>query len=93
MPKVYVSILAMFDLDGSKKPLGIIWPDGRKFCIDNVLDIRQAANQTLGGTGMRYTCEICGKVVFIYDEEGRWFMEGKSAQSPNAKYESKLIAD
>ena len=76
--KVYVSVLALCQQDGTVKPLGVIWPDGRKFGIDNVLDIRQAASFRAGGTGKRYTCEICGKVVFLFDEEGRWFMEGRA---------------
>ncbi len=75
--KVYVSVLAICHQDGRTQPLGVIWPDGRKFGIDNILDIRKAASYRAGGTGMRYTCEIYGKVVFLYDEEGRWFMEGK----------------
>lgn len=76
--KVYVSVLAMFDPEGAKKPLGIIWTDGRKFSIDNVLDVRRAASLRAGGVGIRYTCEVSGKVVFLYDEEGRWFMEGRA---------------
>ena len=64
--KLYVNVLAICHQNDTTKPLGVIWPDGRKFGIDNVL---------AGGTGMRYTCEICGKAVYLYDEEGRWFME------------------
>ena len=75
--KVYVSVLAICNQDGTTKPLGVIWPDGRKFGIDTVLDIRKAASYRAGGTGIRYTCEICGKAVYLYDEDGRWFMEGK----------------
>ena len=75
--KVYVSVLAICNQDGTTKPLGVIWPDGRKFGIDTVLDIRKAASHRAGGTGVRYTCEICGKAVCLYDEEGRWFMESE----------------
>jgi len=75
--KVYVSVLAICHQDGTTQPLRVIWPDGRKFGIDNVMDIRKAASYRAGGTGVRYTCEISGKVVFLYDEEGRWFMEGR----------------
>ena len=75
--KLYVNVLAICHQDGTTRPLGVIWPDGRKFGIDTVLDIRKAAIYIAGGTGMRYTCEICGKAVYLYDEEGRCFMEGR----------------
>lgn len=75
--KVYVSVLAICNQDGTTKPLGVIWPDGRKFGVDSVLHIRKAASHRAGGKGVQYTCEICGKAVYLYDEEGRWFMEGK----------------
>jgi hypothetical protein len=52
----------------------VIWPDGRKFGIDTVLDIRKAASHRAGGTGARYTCEICGKAVTftMKREDGSW---------------------
>ena len=28
-----------------------------------------------GGLGVRYTCRICGKEVWLFEEEGRWFLE------------------
>jgi hypothetical protein len=73
--KVYVSVLALINPDGKKKPLGLIWENGRKILIDQVLDVRRAASLRAGGLGDRYTCEICGKVIFLFDEEGRWFVE------------------
>ena len=73
--KVYVGVLALINPDGKKKPLGIVWEDGRRFAIDTVLDIRPAASLKAGGAGIRYTCEVSGKVVFLFEEELRWFVE------------------
>lgn len=53
----------------------ILWDDGRKFSIDRVLDVRQAAALRCGGIGTRYICKIYGKEVAIFDEEGKWFIE------------------
>jgi hypothetical protein len=77
MRKVFVSVLAEHDTTGHIKPLSITWEDGRVYEIDRILDIRQAASLKAGGTGIRYTCRICGKETFLFDEEGRWFVEAK----------------
>lgn len=42
--------------------------DGRKIRIDDVLDVRRAVSLRAGGTGDRYTCEISGNVVFLFDK-------------------------
>ena len=34
-------------------------------------------NPISGGLGTRYTCRICNKEVFLFDDEGRWFVERK----------------
>jgi len=61
--KVYVDVLAMILADGRKKPLGL------------VLDVRRAASLRAGGVGDRYTCEVAGKAFFLFDEDGKWFVE------------------
>ena len=39
----------------------------------------RAASTKVGGTGIRYTVQICGKPTFLFDEEnGKWFVEAKS---------------
>ena len=77
MRKVFVSVLAEHDPTGQIKPLSITWEDGRVFEIDRVIDVRQAASLKAGGLGIRYTCRICGKETYLFDEEGRWFVEAK----------------
>lgn len=82
--KVYVSVAAFFGEDGSIKPTEITWEDGRRYPIDRVLDIRQAAAMKAGGQGDRYTVQINGKQSFLFFERsanlsgsrlGRWFVE------------------
>ncbi len=75
MGKTFVKITAEHDENGQVRPLVMTWPDGRKFEIDRILDVRQAASLKGGGVGMRYTCRICGKQVNLFDDEGRWFIE------------------
>nr|WP_188128186.1 hypothetical protein [Propionispora hippei] len=75
LAKTFVTVTAVHNPDGSAKPLAIHWTDGRTFEIDRILDARQAASLKGGGWGMRYTCRIGGKQFFLFDEEGRWFVE------------------
>ncbi|MDU2064734.1 MAG: hypothetical protein E6713_07800 [Sporomusaceae bacterium] len=75
MGKVIVKVLAEHDTQGSIRPIQIIWNDGRRFDIDRVLDVRQAASLKAGGLGMRYTCRICGKEIKLFDDNGIWFIE------------------
>lgn len=75
--KKYVRVTAQFDVDGTIIPREIQWDDERKFAIDKILDIRRAASLKAGGTGIRYTCRICGHTKYLFLEESRWFVETK----------------
>lgn len=75
MGKVFVELNAKHCLNGQIKPTSIIWPDGRTFEIDRILDARMAASLKGGGQGMRYTCRIRGKVFFLFNDEDKWFIE------------------
>ena len=75
LAKTFVTVTAVHNPDGTAKPLSITWTDGRMFEIDRVLDVRQAPSLRGGGWGMRYTCRIRNKEVFLFDELGRWFVE------------------
>ena len=77
MRKVFVTVLAEHAPDGRCKPLSITWENGRIYEIDRILDVRQAASPKAGGLGIRYKCRIMGKETFLFDEEGRWFVEAK----------------
>ncbi len=73
--KVYVDVTASFTRDGVIIPQAIRWEDDRIFYIDRVLEIRRAAAQKAGGTGIRYTCRIAGKEAFLFLDQNRWFVE------------------
>jgi hypothetical protein len=75
--KKFVEVVAKFDEDGIT-PLSIHWPDGRVFCINQVLDVRRAASVAVGSLGIRYTCRIGKNETFLFYEEPRWFVEAKS---------------
>lgn len=75
--KVFVEVIAKHDTQGNIRPLSIKWEDGRVFEVDKLLDVRQASSLKAGGMGMRYTCRICNKQVYLFCDQGKWFMERK----------------
>lgn len=77
MGKVYVEVVARFDIEGKLTPLEIVWEDGRRFEVDRVLDVRQAASLKAGGVGLRFLCRIRGRETYVFFEDPRWFVEGK----------------
>ena len=43
--------------------------------IDRVTKVERAASTKVGDCGIRYTVMVEGLPRFLYDEEGKWFME------------------
>ena len=35
------------------------------------------AEMKVGGTGIRYTVSISGKETYLFEDEGKWFVEAK----------------
>lgn len=75
--KKYVPMTILVDTEGKIRPLSFQWEDGSIFEVDRVLDKRPAASTKVGGCGMRYTVRIRGREKYVYEEDGRWFVEGK----------------
>ena len=75
--RVYVRVVVEYDEAGGTCPLSIAWEDGRRFKEDRVLDVRRAASTKAGGQGMRYTCRILGHETYLFEDNGRWFVEAK----------------
>lgn len=73
--KIYLSVKAVFYPDGGFEPTSFIWEDGHEYEISRVIDIRRAASLKAGGVGIRYTCRVRNKEVYLFLEEDRWFME------------------
>lgn len=75
MGKTFVDAIVQFTKEGDKIPLEIVWEDGRRFEVDRVLDITKAASLKAGGRGVRYTCRIKGKRVYLFLDDDKWFIE------------------
>lgn len=77
MRRVYVRVVVQIDEAGGVRPLSVAWEDGRTFEVDRLLDVRRAAATKAGGQGMRYTCRILGHETYLFEDEGRWFVEAR----------------
>ena len=78
--KVYVDVIAKFQAeDGTVIPWFVIWDDGSKYEVDRVLDVRPAASLKAGGAGIRYTIRVLGQQTYLWREEDKWFVEGKTS--------------
>lgn len=76
--RVFVKVLLDVDFYGKITPKELTWPDGKKYMVDRVLDVRPAPAKS-GGSGMRYLCRICGHDVPVYhcNIRGKWWCDGK----------------
>ena len=75
--KRYVQVIVRFEADGKLRPLAIQFDEAHSYPIDQVLDVRRAACQSVGGVGDRYTCRIQGQESYLWFEKGRWFVAAK----------------
>lgn len=82
--RIYVKVISIFDTRGTMFPKEIIWPDGRTFKIDSVIDFRPAAALERGRRGDCYTVRIQGEERHLFFERtdplfwsrlGRWWVE------------------
>jgi len=74
--KSFVKVKAEFDLDGNITPISFIWENGREYELDRVITSCRSASLKSGGLGIRYTCRVRNRIVYLYLEEDRfWFME------------------
>ncbi|MCL2320880.1 MAG: hypothetical protein FWC47_02100 [Oscillospiraceae bacterium] len=75
MEKIFIKIVAEFNTRGEIKPLMIIWEDGRKFEIDQVMDKKNCASLKHGGVGTRYVCRVRNRIIRIFLEDNKWFLD------------------
>ena len=77
--KTYVKVVLEVDPDGNITPKSIqLHEDGPTFEVTGVIGRPvQAAAMKAGGIGMRYEVLIGRKQTYLWDEDGRWFVEEK----------------
>ena len=77
--KVFVEVEIRISPEGEVRPLRLKLED-QTFEIDRLKQKTRAHATRVGGTGIRYTVVICGTETFLFEYEGRWFVEAKCTQ-------------
>lgn len=70
-----VAVNVTIGTDGRVRPKKFLWKDGQAYEIDKVLKVERAASTKVGGCGLRYTVMVEGLPRYLFDEDGKWFME------------------
>ena len=73
--KIFVEVIIRVDEEGNNYPECIFFERERKYFIDKVIDVRRACATKTGGTAMRYTVRIGSKTTYLFEDEGKWFVE------------------
>lgn len=76
--KVYVEVEVKVSPEGNVRPLRLRFEDGKTYEIDRLQQRTRAHATKVGGTGIRYTVVICGTETYLFEDEGRWFVEAKN---------------
>jgi hypothetical protein len=82
--RIYLKVIADFDITGYMRPRAVTWKDGRMFRIEELREHRSAATSVNGIQRDCYTVVIKGQVRRLYFEKdpsnftitvGRWYVE------------------
>lgn len=73
--KRYVQVVAAHLEDGTVLPQEVVWGDGSRYAVDDVVDARMAASMRVGGTGVRYLVRVGRRETYLWYENPRWFVE------------------
>lgn len=75
--KVYVDVIVHENREGEKRPMSLTFEDGKSYIIDRISQVKRCAARKVGGTGIRYTVRISGRETYLFEDEGKWFVEAK----------------
>ena len=64
--------------EGDVRPNTITFEDGTIYEIDRLKYRCRAHATKVGGTGIRYTVVIRGQETFLFEDDGKWFVEAKN---------------
>ncbi len=74
---MYVDVSLDISRDGRVRPRTLRYEDGTVYTIDQLKEVRRAASTKVGGLGTRYTIMIRGHESYLFDEDGKWFVEAR----------------
>lgn len=75
--KVFVEVTVKVSSEGDIYPLAITYENGVVYEIERLKKRCRAHAMKVGGTGIRYTIVVNGQETYLFEDEGRWFVESK----------------
>ncbi len=75
--KVYVGVQLTVSPEGDVRPNTIKFEDGTVYEIDRLKHRCRAHATKVGGTGIRYTVVIRGQETYLFEDDGKWFVEAR----------------
>ncbi len=73
--KIVVAVKAEFDIFGQLTPISFIWENGVNYEVSKVVDRRRSVSLKAGGGGIRYTCKVDGRLVYLFYDDNMWYFE------------------
>lgn len=75
--KIRVEVNTMLTRSGEIRPVSLVWKNGRRIPIEQVLKVSWGQLGLCGIVGRRYTCRILGETGDLYYEDatGLWYIE------------------
>lgn len=74
--KRYVCVTTRTDEDGRMRPMSVQWYNGETYPIDKIHKVARESSE-VGGDGICYTVDVCGKRTKLFHEDPKWFVEEK----------------
>ena len=71
---MYIEVLP----EGQVVPLSILWKDGRKFTVEQIINIKNNSPVRSGGRATKYTLIIQGQTRDFFVDDGKWFVETRA---------------
>ena len=59
--KVFADVIVRESKDGRKRPMSLIFEDGKSYATDRLVQVKRCPANKVDGTGIRYTVSIRGK--------------------------------
>ena len=75
--KVFVGVMVKVSPEGEIRPINITYTDGITYEIDRLKQRCRAHATKVGGTVIRYTIVLGNKEKYLFEDEGKWYVEGK----------------
>ena len=75
--KVFVGVQLTVSPEGDVRPNTIKFEDGTVYEIDRLKHRCRAHATKVGGTGIRYTVVIRGQETYLFEDDGKWFVEAR----------------